>query len=216
MLLTPLPVTELYREKQAGGLLREELPYEEWHGQKLLNWRHPHFPADEAERWITRAFRQEYEENSSSMLRVADTALRGYEALAAVEGRDACLEARLAQMRGRAREYALILPALARSAVNDLERERVAALERRVRAAFGAPGLGQRALRLAARAAAARWRWRVRLVGDGIQPRTLMTRYAAIRHAPVVAAPAAPAGAATPARADVRVDPVPVGTGVGD
>ena len=44
MLLTPLPTTELYREKQAGGLLREELPYEEWHGQKLLNWRHPHFP----------------------------------------------------------------------------------------------------------------------------------------------------------------------------
>ncbi|HEY5998600.1 MAG TPA: cobalamin-dependent protein, partial [bacterium] len=118
MLLTPLPVTELYREKQAAGLLREELPYEEWHGQKMLNWRHPHFPADEAERWLRRAFRQEYEENSSSMLRVADTALRGYEALAALEQTDACLEARLAQMRARAREYSLILPAIARTAVN--------------------------------------------------------------------------------------------------
>jgi hypothetical protein len=214
MLLTPLPVTELYREKQAGGLLRQELPYEEWHGQKLLNWRHPHFPADEAERWLRRAFRQEYEENSSSMLRVADTALRGYEALAAVEERDACLEARLAQMRERARQYALILPVIARTAVNALERERVAALELRVRAAFGPPGLGAQALRLAARAAAARWRWRVRHFGDGIQPRTIVTRYAAGGRAPIAAPRAATLPAVGAARAaGVAAHPTPVGAG---
>jgi radical SAM superfamily enzyme YgiQ (UPF0313 family) len=176
MLLTPLPTTDLYREKQAEGRLMSELPFEEWHGQKLLNWRHPHFPGDAAERWIKRAFRQEYEVNSSSMLRVADTALRGYEALAALERRDACLEARLAQMRRRAEEYALILPVVAQMAVNGLERERVAGLEARVRDAFGAPSLLHGALRLAVRAFAARWRWRVRLLGDGIQPRTIVTR----------------------------------------
>jgi hypothetical protein len=214
MLLTPLPVTELYREKQAGGLLREELPYEEWHGQKLLNWRHPHFPADEAERWITRAFRQEYEENSSSMLRVADTALRGYEALAAVKDRDACLEVRLAQMRERARQYSLILPVVARTAVNALERERVEALERRVRAAFGGPGLGQQALRLAARAAAAWWRLRVRHFGDGIQPRTMVTRYPAGRGVPVEAPQATEAvGSATRPAADLQPETVSAGTG---
>jgi hypothetical protein len=213
MLLTPLPVTELYREKQAAGLLREDLPYEEWHGQKLLNWRHPHFPADEAERWLRRAFRQEYEVNSSSMLRVADTALRGYEALAGLAEGDPCLEARLAQMRTRAREYSLILPAIARAAVNGLERERVAALERRVRAAFGAPGVVGHALRLVARAAAARWRWRVRLAGDGIQPRTMVTRY---RGAGAPAPTAVPAGlpaaaAAAPRHQAPEPSPSPAG-----
>jgi radical SAM superfamily enzyme YgiQ (UPF0313 family) len=219
MLLTPLPTTDLYRDKQASGLLRTELPYEEWHGQKMLNWRHPHFPADSAERWITRAFRQEYEENSSSMLRVADTALRGYEALAALERRDACLEARLGQMRERARQYALILPTIAHNPVNGLERERVAALERRVRAAFGAPGLLERGLRLAARAAAARWRWRVRLVGDGIQPKTIVTRYHGRVAAPVAPVAAAPAIAAAqeprPARRPRSV-PAPAATPAGD
>ena len=213
MLLTPLPTTELYREKQAGGLLREDLPYEEWHGQKLLNWRHPHFPADEAERWLRRAFRQEYEENSSSMLRVADTALRGYEALAVVEDRDACLEARLGQMRERARQYALILPVIERTAVNELERERVAALERRVRDAFGSPGPGHQALRLAARAAAAWWRLRVRHCGDGIPPKTLVTRYPAGRPA----AAAAPPSTGTPKKAAVlRQEPARIGVGAGD
>ena len=46
MLLTPLPTTALYQEKKASGLLREDLPFEEWHGQKMLNYDHPHFPDD--------------------------------------------------------------------------------------------------------------------------------------------------------------------------
>ena len=128
MLLTPLPTTALYQEKKASGLLREDLPYEEWHGQKMLNYRHPHFPGDAAERWIRQAFRQEYEENSSSIYRVTETALRGYRHLAGLERRDACLEARLAQARERVEEYALILPEIGRHAVNELERERVADL----------------------------------------------------------------------------------------
>jgi hypothetical protein len=180
----------------------------------MLNWRHPHFPADEAERWLQRAFRQEYEENSSSMLRVADTALRGYEALAAVKDRDACLDVRLAQMRERARQYALILPVVARTAVNGLERERVEALERRVRAAFGSPGPGQQALRLAARAAAAWWRLRVRHFGDGIQPRTLVTRCATRGRGPVVTPqPDRSTGRAERSPARTRPEQVSVGAG---
>jgi len=177
MLLTPLPTTALYQEKKAGGLLRENLPFEEWHGQKMLNYDHPQFPGDEPERWIKQAFRQEYEENSSSIFRVTDTALRGYLHLAGLERRDACLEARLVQARERVLEYAPVLPEIARRAVNDLERERVADLTRRLTAALGAPGLRERVLQLAVRVLAARWRWRVRWFGDGIQPATLVTRY---------------------------------------
>ena len=113
-------------------------------------------------------------------------------------------------MRERALQYSLILPVVARTAVNALERERVEALERRVRAAFGAPGLGQRALRLAARAAAARWRWRVRLAGDGIQPRTMTTRYPAGGSVPVAASQGAEvATAAAPSRVGSRPARIP-------
>jgi hypothetical protein len=181
MLLTPLPVTALYQEKKASGALREDLPYEEWHGQKMLNYDHPHFPEDAAERWIRQAFRQEYAENSSSILRVTETALRGYQHLAALERRDACLEARLVQARERAAEYALILPEIARNAVNSLERERTVDLTRRMSEALGKPGLRERALQLGIRVLAARWRWRIWLFGDAIQPKTLATRYPAGR-----------------------------------
>jgi len=192
MLLTPLPVTALYREMEAAGLLRGDLPYEEWHGQKELSWRHPHFPGDAADRWIRRAFRQDHEVNSSSMYRVAETSFRGWARLAALPHRDACLEARLGQMRERARQYALILPEVVRAAVNSLERERAQALLRRTAAAMGGPTPRERLLRLAIRALAARWRRRVRLHGDMIQPRTIVTRYPA---RPAAAAPPAPAGA---------------------
>ncbi len=191
MLLTPLPTTALYQEKKASGLLRQELPYEEWHGQKMLNYKHPHFPGDAAERWITQAFRQEHEENSSSIYRVTDTALRGYLYLAGLSRRDACLAARLEQARERAAEYALILPVIERHPVNGLECERAVDLSRRMKGALGAPRLRERALRLAVRLFAARWRWRVRWFGDDIQPATLVIRYPAGRAARGVARPAA-------------------------
>ncbi len=46
MLLTPLPVTALWRDMKKKGLVREDLPWEEWHGQKELAFRHPAFPGD--------------------------------------------------------------------------------------------------------------------------------------------------------------------------
>jgi hypothetical protein len=181
MLLTPLPTTALYQEKKESGALREDLPFEEWHGQKMLNYDHPHFPDDTAERWIRQAFRQEYAENSSSILRVTETALRGYRHLAGLEHRDACLEARLNQARERAAEYALILPEIERQAVNSLERKRAEDLARRMTDALGKPGLREKALHLGVRILAARWRWRVWWFGEAIQPKTLVTRYPAGR-----------------------------------
>ncbi len=179
MLLTPLPVTQLYRDIRAQGLLREDLPFEEWHGQKLLNWRHPHFPGDSAERWVKKAFRQDYEVNGSSMGRVAETAFRGFLRLRDTAGRDACLEKRYRQAMTRAREWSMMLPEVGRQAVNDAERRRAADLARRVREALGRPGLVMRAMQAGVAICAGAWRWRVRLLGDGIQPDTIVTRYAA-------------------------------------
>jgi hypothetical protein len=177
MLLLPLPVTAVYREFEARGLIDHDVPYEEWHGQDTLTWRHPAFPGDEPARWLAAAFRKDYEDNSSSLYRYAETALRGYERLAAVPPGDPNLDARREQARERAVQYGLTLPAIARFAVNGLERQRAGELDARMRRAFGPLTLRQRLERAGAVACAAAWRLRMALVGDGLQPRTIVTRY---------------------------------------
>jgi hypothetical protein len=191
MLLTPLPVTGLYRDMQRDGLLREDLPFEEWHGQKELSWRHPAFPGDQAARWLEEAFRRDHEVNSSSMYRMVETAFRGWERLAQMPGRDAWLDVRMERLAKRTRDWSPTLAVLSRHGVNAVERQRARALELRIAAALGPPGVTGTALRIAVRGFAAAWRLRMRMVGDVLQPATIVTRYkaGAIRRGVPVAAP---------------------------
>ena len=177
MLLMPLPVTALYRDHERRGLLRRDLPFEEWHGQKYLAYHHPEFPGNTAEKFLIAAFRQDYEVNSSSMYRVVETVNRGYGHLAALPGRDACLEARMEQFRRRTLEYATILPLVVRYAVNETERQRATALDRQISELFGRPAVQERLRRIAMQVLALRWKLRCRLFGDRIQPSTIVTRY---------------------------------------
>jgi len=179
MLLTPLPTTQLYLDMKARGLLREDLPFEEWHGQKHLSYRNPHFPGDSAERWLRAAFRQDYETNGSSMYRVTETAVRGYRYFAGLPNRDGCLEHRFRQARATARRYSYMLPTVERYAVNAQERARAEALDREASAVMGRPSPLERLVRFGARLFADRWNRRVRQSGDGIQPRTRVTHYRA-------------------------------------
>ncbi len=179
MLLTPIPVTGLYLDLQRRGLLRMDLPFQEWHGQKRLSYHNPAFDDDEPERWINHAFRQDYEENSSSMFRMAETAVRGYEHLAAMTDRDTCLERRMVQCREKARSWSLILPAVARNAVNPLEQRRSNDLIDRAGRLFGRR-LWERAAGFATIALAGLWKLRLKTFGDRLQPRTIVTRYPAV------------------------------------
>ncbi len=179
MLLIPLPVTELYRDYQKRGLLKTDLPFEDWHGQKMLNFKHPKFPGDSAEHWIKTAFRQDYEVNSSSMYRNVETAFRGAQTLAAKGRTDPWLAARAARLRKRTLNYAPILAAIERYAVNERERQRARAMELKIETAFGSRALVTQLGRTAAVLLAAAWKFRLRVFGDGIQPRTIVTRYAA-------------------------------------
>jgi len=182
MLLIPLPVTELYRDFQRRDMLLTDMPYEEWHGQKRLNFSHPRFPGDSAERWLDAAFRQDFERNSSSMYRLVETSFRGAQTLA-IKGRtDTWLAERARRLRKRVLDYAPILAAVERNAVNDLERQRARDLARRIEEAYGSHPL-VRAGRAASVALAAAWKLRTRLFGDGIQPRTFVTRYTAASRA---------------------------------
>ncbi|HOW96734.1 MAG TPA: radical SAM protein [Kiritimatiellia bacterium] len=177
MLYTGMPVTRLYEDHKRRGLLKDDLPYEEWHGQNQLNWRHPGFPGGEPKRWLDAAFRRDFEVNSSSIYRMTETAVRGYRTLAAMTSRDACLEARMQQLRRRARLYSHLLPVIERRAVNEKERRRAIALDAEQREILGPIRITERLTRLGARLLAARWDVRLRLLGDRLQPATIVTRY---------------------------------------
>jgi hypothetical protein len=92
----------------------------------------------------------------------------------------------MAQFEEQARGYAPMLPAIAINAVNALECQRAEALEARIKATFGGLTLRERAMRVAAIALIARWQWRVKLLGDGLQPRTIVTRYKAEQRGSVI------------------------------
>jgi hypothetical protein len=176
MLYTGMPVTRLYEDHKARGLLNPDVPFEEWHGQNLMNWNHPAFPGNEAKVWLDFAFQRDFEANSSSIYRMVETSFRGYRTLAAMTSRDACVEARFQQLRERAREYSQLLPVIARRAVNEKERQRALALEKE-RRDLGPIGAKEHLVRFSARLLAAVWDFRLRWFGDRIQPKTIVTRY---------------------------------------
>ena len=176
MQLTPLPVTALYEDMKARGLVRENMPYEEWHGQHLLNWRHPHFSSLEASRVLKGAFRREYEVNSSSMYRVVETTMRGNQRLLSQGNLDACLQARLAALSKRALDWSPMLPAIAGHAVNSIERHRARALDQEVRSHFPMT-LATRARRVAVYALSSLWNLRLAALGDRLTHATIVTRY---------------------------------------
>jgi hypothetical protein len=177
MLFTALPVTQLYKDFQARGVLRTDLPYEEWHGQKYLNYENAQFPGDAPERILNEAFRRDYEVNGSSAVRITETVLRGYKTLLAMKNRDECLDTRLAQMADKVREDCQLLPLAARYAVNDRERQKALAIDLERIALLGPPDAGEHWRRFEAMACGMFWALRRKLVGDVIQPSTIVTHY---------------------------------------
>lgn len=177
MLFTPLPQTKLYQELRAAGRIDFDLPYEEWHGQKYLNYRHPNFTREQAERTLNQAFKAEFDQLSSSAYRMLDTALRGYETLRRKGQTDSWLAMRARQMRATAQELRLLVPTLRRFAHNDLERQRVDAIEVRCRELLGPLSLKDQAKSAAARMIAEVHNLRTRYVGWTNQPQTRLDRF---------------------------------------
>ncbi len=180
MMFTPLPVTALYQQYKAQGLIDFDLPFEEWHGQHLLNWRHPHFTREQASGLIREAFQTEFDHLSSSIYRMTETALRGYRTLsrlAAGSPGDSWLALRRDQLRARVRLFSLLLPVMRRFAHDALEHERVVQLTCEIRQEVGAPTIGERLYQAAIRLIAEVHAVRVKLFGDMPQPRARLTKF---------------------------------------
>ena len=177
MMFTPLPGTTLYREYKAAKTIDFDLPFEEWHGQHRLNFRHPAFTPDQAPRVLDDAFQQEFDRLSSSVYRMTETFLRGYETVSRLGRDDPWLRVRAGQLLDRAQELRLLLPTMRRFGHDALERERVAALERRFERIVGPLSTKDRAAQLAARAIAEAHAIHRRVAGDIEQPEPRVTRY---------------------------------------
>jgi hypothetical protein len=114
MQLGPLPTTTLYRQYRDQDLLRFDLPYEEWHGQHRIWFDHPHFSQEESEQLLRAAFAHDYDTQGPSLLRMAETAIRGYQTLARYS--DRVMTERRRQLGKIAKEMYPILPVIRRYA----------------------------------------------------------------------------------------------------
>jgi hypothetical protein len=177
MMFTAMPVTALYEDLKAKGLLDFDLPYEEWHGQHNLNWKHPHFSTEEARRVLGDAFRQEYDRNSASILRLAQTSLRGIVTLEEPAKSDPWLAIRRDQIRGYAERFRILLPTLRLFAHNSLEQERVAELDLAFQQQLGPMALRSHLTAGFAAGLALVQTLRAKIFGDMPQPRTRTQRY---------------------------------------
>jgi radical SAM superfamily enzyme YgiQ (UPF0313 family) len=193
MMFTPLPVTALYQQYKAKGLIDFNIPFEEWHGQHVLNFRHPAFEPSQATALLQNAFQQEYDRLSSSLYRMADTAFRGFRTLAAASESDEWLRIRRDQLRERASLFRLILPTLRRFGHNALARERASRLIADYDATLGPMDRRARLLSKGARALAELHALRTRVFGDTIQPQPIVTRYRWPEQRPDLAGVLAPA-----------------------
>jgi hypothetical protein len=120
MQLAPMPGTGLYQDYDERGLLRKQVPLEECHGQDEIWFDHPHFTPEESKRILREAFCYDYDTQGSSILRMCDTAIRGYINLA--QYKDPYMEKRREGMKRMAGFYRPALEVLKRRAHNDQAR----------------------------------------------------------------------------------------------
>jgi len=111
MQLGPLPQTQLYLDYKAKGLLREDIPYEEWHGQHRLWFTHPHFTGEESEEILRAAFRKEFETLGPSILRTGETMIQSVDS-PVFDTDDVLLLKRRDVLLRRCKAYYYALPAL--------------------------------------------------------------------------------------------------------
>lgn len=175
MQLAPLPVTPLYKEYEEKGLLREDVPFEEWHGQHRIWYEHPHFTPEESAEVLRCAFERDCHVNGASLLRMCDTVIRGYLNLA--QYREPFMVQRREVLRRWAETYRPSLPALRKHAVNDHVRTLTERVIAKYDAHLGPMSLKQKALSRIALACAARETVRIRNGTTPRQPTTILTSY---------------------------------------
>ncbi len=139
MELGPVPGTALYEQLEKDGRILHDVPYIEWHGQDKIWFKHEHFTRDETSWYLKDAFRQDYERQGPSLLRLAETTLRGYRTVR--NHADPRVRSLTDRLKKRCLSFRTLFPAARHFAENAKTVEMVEMLAREYRQEFGRESL---------------------------------------------------------------------------
>lgn len=180
MQLGPLPGTALYQEYEAAGKLRFDIPFEDWHGQDKIWFTHDKFDRDETAFFTRRAFEIDYERQGPSLLRIADTSLRGYRTVSTHQ--NARIRGLMPRMKKRCLDLYATFPASRQSATNKKTHEMLDYLESEYKKEFGPPSLTTRLSSLVLSFFAFMERQKIKDPTFMYQPPTTCTNYSGMKN----------------------------------
>ncbi|HOX38232.1 MAG TPA: B12-binding domain-containing radical SAM protein [Candidatus Brocadiia bacterium] len=173
--LGPMPGTALYADYDSKGLIRKDLPYEEWHGQHYIWFRHPNFTAEESSETLKAAFKYDYDVQASSLLRMCDTIIRGSKTLAGYD--DPWMRKRAQKIRENADYLRPLLTVLRKYAHNEHALKYTDEVMAKYEEILGPMTIKQKALSSAALLYAAGEAGRVARGENVYQPKTFVQNY---------------------------------------
>ncbi|MBI5537643.1 MAG: cobalamin B12-binding domain-containing protein [Deltaproteobacteria bacterium] len=176
MQVIPFPVTPIYEDFKRKGWLDPSIPFEEFHGQKRLAWRHPNFTPEQTETWLGKAFRKEFDVLGGGPMRMTRAHLNGVKRLKRM-ARTPTVVAREKVLLERVRELRLLVPVMARYAHDARESELIASLKQDLDRELGAYTMRERVFVAATFAFAAKYALQLGWKGDRTQPPTHRTEY---------------------------------------
>ncbi len=175
MELGPLPGTALYNDYLQADKLRFDIPFEDWHGQDKIWFKHDNFQRDETAYFTKLAFQLDYQRQGPSLLRLADTSLRGYRTVKTHSNlRIRGLRDRL---KRRCLEFYPVFQAAKNFAENAKTLELAEYLEKEYKKEFGPPTLVHRLAACVLWVSACRERVKIKNPRFMYQPPTARTEY---------------------------------------
>ena len=175
MQLSPYPGTKLYEELGRDNRVLHSVPFEEWHGQHQIWFKHSEFTLRDSERILRQAFQKDYDTLGPSLLRVYRTTLQGYRRLAGAN--TSALRMKREALGKECRKKYAFLPAIAALAPQRRSRELARQTMADYAREFGAPSAKQRAKAAYVNVKARVGMVKESMLGDVMVPDTLYTTY---------------------------------------
>ena len=175
MQLGPLPQTALYKEYKEKGKLCADVPYEEWHGQHRLWFKHPNFTPKQSQHFLEEAFRRDFHELGPSIMRMCDTYITGYQYTHKYQ--DPWKKKRSEKLKEICRDFYPAIDIMKPYLPNQKTGKLALNVEGKYRKIFGEKTAVQHALAKLGQGIAFKESLKLKLFGDVRQPSTYLTSY---------------------------------------
>jgi radical SAM superfamily enzyme YgiQ (UPF0313 family) len=175
MQLGPLPQTALYKEYKEKGKLCTDVPYEEWHGQHRLWFKHPNFTPKQSQHFLEEAFQRDFHELGPSIMRMCDTYIAGYEHTRKYQ--DPWKKKRTEKLKEICRDFYPAIDIMKPYLPNQKTGKLALEVEGKYRKIFGEKTAAQHALAILGKSFALKENLKLKLFGDVRQPSTYLTSY---------------------------------------